>query len=214
MLYKVNMLPVKLQREGLIDVKRLVAISALTLFLTLTLGGYGALIINYTFMKNDLKDTAAQLDALAPLVARVEKMRQERIDLEGALQEYAEILQNQKTWSVLLGDLSGVAPIDTWLVELAIENKPVEKKTQQLNATSGSQSNTGDPKGQKPSEAAGLPHPNTIILKGYSRTVSSVGVFILNLNHLPYFDEVKLNRINLEEHGYLFEITTILKDEV
>ena len=102
MLYKVNMLPAKLQREGLIDVKRLVLISAATLFLALTLGGYGAFLINYTFMKNDLKDTTAQLEALAPLVSRVEQMRQERIGLEAALEEYAEILQNQKTWSVLL----------------------------------------------------------------------------------------------------------------
>lgn len=81
MLYKVNMLPAKLQREGLIDVKRLVLISAATLFLALTLGGYGAFLINYTFMKNDLKDTTAQLEALAPLVSRVEQMRQERIGL-------------------------------------------------------------------------------------------------------------------------------------
>ncbi len=219
MFYKVNMLPAKLQREGLIDVKRLVLISAATLFLALTLGGYGAFLINYTFMKNDLKDTTDQLEALAPLVSRVEQMRKERIDLEAALQEYAEILQNQKTWSVLLDDLSGIIPIDAWLVELAILHRPVETKTPPPGApastpASDSQTNTGSPAGQEEKKTAGLPHPNTITFKGYSRTVSSVGVFIKNLNYLPYFDEVKLNRISLDEQGYRFEITTTLKDEV
>ncbi|OPZ73716.1 MAG: hypothetical protein BWY80_00859 [Firmicutes bacterium ADurb.Bin456] len=214
MLYKVNMLPVKLQREGLIDVKRLIVISVLTLFLTLTLGSYGAFLINYNLMKNDLKDTATQLDTLAPLVARVERIQRERMDLEAAMQEYEEILQNQKAWSVLLGDLSGVTPIDIWLVELAIENKPVEKKTPPTNAPSSSQSDTGNPKGQGERETAGLPHPNSIVLKGYSRMVPSVGVFVQNLNYLPYFNEVKLNRVNLDDQGYLFEIITILEDEV
>jgi Tfp pilus assembly protein PilN len=210
MLYKVNMLPAKLQREGLIDVKRLVLISAATLFLALTLGGYGAFLINYTFMKNDLKDTTAQLEALAPLVSRVEQMRQERIGLEAALEEYAEILQNQKTWSVLLDDLSSIIPIDAWLVELAILRRPVETETPPAD----SQNSTGSPAGQDETKTAGLPHPNTITLKGYSLTVSSVGVFVMNLNYLPYFEEVKLNRISLDEQGYRFEITTILKDEV
>jgi len=210
MLYKVNMLPAKLQREGLIDVKRLVLISAATLFLALTLGGYGAFLINYTFMKNDLKDTTAQLEALAPLVSRVEQMRQERIGLEAALEEYAEILQNQKTWSVLLDDLSSIIPIDAWLVELAILRRPVETETPPAD----SQNSTGSPAGQDETKTAGLPHPNTITLKGYSLTVSSVGVFVIILNYLPYFEEVKLNRISLDEQGYRFEITTILKDEV
>ncbi len=75
MFYKVNLLPTELQREGLIDVRRLVVISAVTLFLALTLGGYGAFLINYTLMKNDLKDTGAQLTALTPLVSRVEQIR-------------------------------------------------------------------------------------------------------------------------------------------
>lgn len=102
MTYKVNMLPAKLQREGLIDVKRLVLISAATLILALSMGGYCAFLINYTFMKNDLQDTTARLDELAPLVSRVEQMRKERTELEAALKEYEEIIQNQKSWSVLL----------------------------------------------------------------------------------------------------------------
>ena len=219
MLYKVNMLPAKLQRKGSLMLNAWFTISAATLFLALTLGGYGAFLINYTFMKNDLKDTTAQLEALAPLVSRVEQMRQERIGLEAALEEYAEILQNQKTWSVLLDDLSSIIPIDAWLVDLAILRRPVETKTPPPGASASappadSQNSTGSPAGQDETKTAGLPHPNTITLKGYSLTVSSVGVFVMNLNYLPYFEEVKLNRISLDEQGYRFEITTILKDEV
>ena len=55
MTYKVNMLPAKLQREGLIDVKRLVLISAATLILALSMGGYCAFLINYTFQNKVVK---------------------------------------------------------------------------------------------------------------------------------------------------------------
>ncbi|HPZ42541.1 MAG TPA: PilN domain-containing protein [Bacillota bacterium] len=220
MTYKVNMLPAKLQREGLIDVKRLVLISAATLILALSMGGYCAFLINYTFMKNDLQDTTARLDELAPLVSRVEQMRKERTELEAALKEYEEIIQNQKSWSVLLDDLSNIIPIDAWLVDLAILNRPVERKTSPDGAPAStneadSQNKAGSTAGDKEKKTAGLPHPNTITLKGYSRTVSSVGVFIMNLNYLPYFEDVKLNRISLDANkGYSFEITTTLKDEV
>ena len=218
MFYKVNLLPTELQREGLIDVRRLVVISAVTLFLALTLGGYGAFLINYTLMKNDLKDTGAQLTALTPLVSRVEQIRKERTGLEAALKEYAEILQKQKAWSVMLYDLSGITPIDLWLVELEILNKAVDPNTQPPGAAakapaSNPQTKAKDPGEQEKKEPAGLPRPNTITFKGYSRTVSSIGVFINNLNYLPYFNEVKLDKISTDNEGIRFEVTATVKDE-
>jgi Tfp pilus assembly protein PilN len=198
-LYKVNLLPPKLQREGILDIQRLIIILAAALPVILLLGGCLVFLINYAVINNELAETRTQLAALAPALSRVEAVMKERTALEETIRECEEISAKHISWSGLLNDLGAAAPIDLWLTRLDISRKDAAA----AKTTSGS--------GQ---EAAGLAaRPNLLNCKGVSRTLPSIGIFIRNLAGLPYFGEVKLVKIKAVSEGMEFEITAAIKDE-
>jgi len=209
--YKVNLLPPHLQREGLIDFRRLTIITGTTLLIAIVLGSYGAFLFNFYTMKNDLAATRQQLEALAPMVARVEGLRKERKELEAILEEYKYILKKHIAWSSLLYDLGDVTPIDLWLVEMDIKNIPAETKPQGGGEATPAKK---EPAAKEPQYAHAYPRPNVITFKGYSRTVSSIGVFVNNLYKLPYFKTIKLKSVSDEPDGFHFEINAYVKDEL
>ena len=188
--YRVNLLPPKLQREGIIDFHRLALVGGITLLLAVALGSYSTFLLNFSSLKNDLESTKQQLVSLTPLVAGVEGIINERKELEAILEEYNTILNKRITWSSdLLADLVETVPVDLWLVELNVYHKPVEQQAKSITAI--------------PDDAAQgeSSKPNVMTVKGFSRTVSSVGVFINKLCLLPYFYEVRLNNLNSESEG-------------
>ncbi len=207
--YKVNLLPPQLQREGIIDFRRLILIGGSTLLLAVILGCYGIFLINYLSMKNELASNKQQLASLSPLVTRVEGIVKERKELESTLEEYNVILKNHMAWSNLLYDLGDIAPIDLWLTDIDISNKTPAAKEQNSNAKPDAAPKTE----AQPKEADIYSRPNTIIYKGRSQTVPSIGVFIRNLTMLPYFEEVKLVKIESDNQGVKFEISAQVKDE-
>jgi type IV pilus assembly protein PilN len=209
--YKVNLLPPHLQREGLIDFRRLTIITGNTLLIAIVLGSYGAFLFNFYTMKNDLAASRQQLEALAPMVARVEGIKKERRDLEAKLGEYNYILKKHIAWSGLLYDLGDVTPIDLWLSDMDITNKSVEAKPQGGGAATPAKK---EPAAKEPQYACAYPRPNVITFKGYSRTVPSIGVFVNNLYKLPYFKTINLKSISDEPDGFHFEITASVKDDL
>jgi len=214
-MYKVNLLPPKLQREGIIDVRRLVLITGTTLVIAVMLGTYGAFLINYLSLKNDLAATKQQLASLEPVVLRVEKMRNERTELEAVLDEYNSILKKRMTWTNLLFDFNRLMPIDSWLTELEISSRnPPEQKAGGDSPAQTAPKTTVKPEGQAQAqkEADTLPRANMITFKGFSRTVPSIGIFMNNLSQLACFKEIKLIKINREKEGLKFEINAYLKD--
>lgn len=236
MYYKVNLLPPRLQRDSIVDVRRLVVVAVATLLITTVIGGYTAGTINYFLMKNELSETKKQLVQLAPLVARVEGMKRERTDLEATIVEYDTILKKQVAWSDLLYDLGDIVPVDIWLTGMDVANK-AELKTlgaaspfPQAGIKSGNgktpekEEGEGQPpagqlkaaasSGQQQKDPEVMPRPNAVTLSGYSRTMPSIGVFINNLYRLPYFKEVKLNKITAENEFYKFEINTLVRDDI
>lgn len=201
--YRVNLLPPKLQREGIIDFHRLALVGGITLLLAVALGSYSTFLLNFSSLKNDLESTKQQLVSLTPLVTGVEGIINERKELEAILEEYNTILNKRITWSSdLLADLVETVPVDLWLVELNIYHKPVEQQAKSITAA--------------PDDAAQgeSSKPNVMTVKGFSRTVSSVGVFINKLCLLPYFYEVRLNNLNSESEGIKFELTAIIRDDI
>lgn len=210
--YKVNLLPPKLQREEIVDVRRLLIITGVTLLIAVILGSYGVFIISFYNAKNELSAAKAQLATLNPVAARVEKMRAERVQLEQTIDEYNLILKSQKQWSDLLGDINRIMPVDLWLVGLEITYTQPEQKA------AGQGSQTGAPAQKQVSGNSGaakqpeaVPRPNAVIFKGSSRTVASIGVFINGLTRLPCFQEVRLDKVGEGTDGIQFEITAFLK---
>ncbi len=215
-MYKVNLLPPRLQREGAIDTRRLALIAGTALVAAAFLGGYAAFLINFFLMKGELAATRQQLASLAPVVSRAEKAKNEREQLEASLKEYHALLEKRLTWSDLLADLNNYSPVDLWLTELEISYKE-ETKAGKATPAPETQSAPGAPKTAGLSAPAlkapeGYARPNQVTLKGFSRTVPSVGVFMHNLDQLPRFREVKLRSLSAEKDGVKFEITAFLKE--
>lgn len=192
--YKVNLLPPQLQREGIIDIRRLIVIAGSALPVAVILGCYIIFLINYSVIKNELAETKLQIASLAPAVSRVEGIMKERTELEKAIGEFDEIYKNHISWSGLLNDLGSIAPVDLWLTGLEISNKSIKTSPDNVQKES-------DP----------YARPNLVTCKGISRTLPSVGIFIRNLTGLPYFEEVKLVKVNAVSEGTEFEIIARVK---
>lgn len=198
-LYKVNLLPPKLQREGVIDVRRLVLILAAVLPVVLLLGCCLIFRVNYSVINNELAETRTQLAALAPALSRMEGVARERTELEETIEECEEISRKHISWSGVLDDLGGAAPTDLWLTGLIIANKD------------DTVSKTAPGRGQE--ESADYSRPNQLEVRGVSRSLPSIGIFIRKLIELPYFEEVQLVKVNAVNEGMEFEITARVKDE-
>lgn len=203
-MYRVNLLPPKLQREGNIDFRRLFAVAGITLVSGAVVGGYGVFLGVYFGLKAELAATKQQIAALQPLALQAEKMQAERKRLEATMREYEAILAERKTWWPMLADLNTVAPADLWLTGLDLSYVPggQDKGAVQGGASSGKQ------------EQDALPaRPNTLILKGSSRRLSSIGVFQYVLTGCGHFRQVELRRVAPGSDGISFEIVAHLEEE-
>jgi len=214
LIYKVNFLPPKLQREGNIDLRRLFLIGGVTLLVTLAVISYSILVITFFVMKNQLKGTQQQLADLAPIVARVQKITSERKELEKSIDQYNYLLKKHVSWSDMFYDFNNVSPVDLWLNSMELSYKPDLKVTVGSNPVI-----TGREEQKQPSKAgSGQPvdiqRPNQVIFNGASLTMSSIGVFMNNLYQLPYFKEVKLIKASRDNQGIAFQITALLKDDL
>ncbi len=198
-LYKVNLLPPRLQREGIIDVRRLVLMLAAVLPAVLLLGGCLLFRVNYSVLDNELAETKTQLAALAPALARMEGVVRDRTELQETIEECEEISRKHVAWSGVLDELGKAAPIDLWLTGLNLANKD------------DAASKTVPSRGQE--ESAVYSRPNQLEVKGISRSLPSIGIFIRKLIELPYFEEVELVKVNAVNEGMEFEITAKVKGD-
>lgn len=194
--YKVNLLPRHLQREGVIDIRKLAAMLAVALPAAVILGCYIIFLFNYSVVRDELAETKSQAASLAPAAARVTEIIRERTEMEAAMEELDQVLKNHKSWSGLMDDLGNIAPVDLWLTGLEISDKPFKTLPE-----------------HKQKEPNPYASPSLVSCKGMAGTVPSIGIFLRNLNGLPYFAEVKLVKVNAVSEGLEFEIIAIIKDE-
>jgi Tfp pilus assembly protein PilN len=238
-MYKVNLLPPKLQREELVDIKRLLLVSGAAVLAVGIIGSGLFFVFSYFTMRNNIAAATQQLTALQPTVSTVEAMRAERNTMESKVKDYKALLQKQMTWTSLLYELDDIAPTDLWLVELDIANvpqpaaqakkapaantaSPANTSTAPASSESAESAQSGDSKtpasapaaGKKGQTAEPWPRPNTVTIKGYSRTVPAIGIFERHLEQLPYFKDVAIKSINSQADGNNFEITAYIKDEI
>lgn len=211
MMYRVNLLPPKLQREGVIDVRRLLVLAGATALIGGFLGSCAFFFISFLIMKSELAFTRQQIASLQPVVARVEAMKKERQDLEGAIKEYNAILEERKTWSEVISKLGSIAPADLWLTGLEISHQQSQEGKKEGEAAA---SKSAGSQPSKDKEGGGpAARPNVVVFKGVSRTLSSVGVFEHNLYQLGCFERVELKKVSAANEGFAFEMTGYLKEE-
>lgn len=227
MRYKVNLLPPALQRESVIDTRRLVRLAAVTLVAAAVVGGYGYFLLQLVLMKGELAETRQRLAALEPTVARVNKMREERRTAEETARALTQLLNGRLAWSGMLADINYALPRDMWLDKLEIlkeQQAPAgEKKGGSAQGTGGGQSpagagaqssaTTGAAAGAQAGAApAAPPRPDRVVVEGYSRSVASVGVLVHNLHESPHFKAVTLQEVSEDaERGvWRFKILCVL----
>lgn len=226
MSYKVNLLPPELQRESIIDTRRLIRVAAVTLAVVTVLGGYGYFLLQLVLMKGELAEIRQRLAALEPTVARVNRLREERRTAEETTRVLKELLNTRLAWSGMLSDLNYALPRDVWLDKLTIykeQSKDAEKKGSTApgegggkpSGTTGSnpvQPPAGGGPGAAGTQPVSPPRPDRMALEGYSHSVASVGVLVHNLNQLPYFKEVTLQEVVEDEKAgaWRFKILCVI----
>ncbi|NSW84209.1 MAG: hypothetical protein HPY90_13220 [Syntrophothermus sp.] len=203
-MYRVNLLPPKLQREGNIDFRRLFAVAGITFVSGAVVGGYGLFLGIYFGLKAELAATKQQIATLHPLALQAEKIQAERKGLEAAMREYEAILAERRTWWPMLADLNKIAPADLWLTGLDLSYVPGSE--QDKGAGPGGTSS------EKQAQDALPGRPNTLILRGSSRSLSSIGIFQYRLTRGGCFRQVELRRVAPGSGGISFEIAAHLEE--
>ncbi|HAA90667.1 MAG TPA: hypothetical protein DCE07_08910 [Peptococcaceae bacterium] len=207
-MYKVNLLPTKLQREGIIDVRRLLLVAGVTVAVVSFLSAYGVFLGSFFALKQELAATEAQLAALEPAVARAKKVIGERNRLEETLKDYRAIMEKKRSYYDLLFDLTLVTPVDLWLTELEFGRRSQQQADKEEAKTSAGESSTSSEKSAGSSSQVS----NTVVFKGYSRTLASIGVFMSKLYDSGYFQEIRLLKAVEDEAGIKFELSAKLKE--
>jgi type IV pilus assembly protein PilN len=228
-MYKVNLLPPRLQHEELVDIRRLLLTSLIAVLVLVVLGAGVSFVISDIVVHQEIASAIQQLTSLQPTVAMVQNMQNQTRLMLSTDNDYRSLLNRQMTWSGLIYDLNDIAPTDLWLVELDMTNADLSKNPEAAGNGSGSAPGSNmnavvRSNAQNGSEP--VPYPNVVTIKGMAGSVTSIGIFVQNLNRLPYFKSVVINTItsqaagsqannpqvpNSQAEGTSFEITAYLK---
>jgi len=215
-MYKLNLLPVELQKDLSIDVKVLVKRVSIAATVILLLFGYGTFLFIGFLTQKKINDTERYLFQISSAVKRIEDVKAQRIKDEESTKKFKELLNSRLARSPMLEDLSYNMPADLWLENINMSYVAPEQAT--ANAPSGAvQEQTDQPLSQRQApvtlEVVSPPEPNTLVLIGYSRSVQSVGIFMNNLYGMPYFSSVVLNELHTNENSgnVKFKLTAQLK---
>ncbi|OPY57734.1 MAG: Fimbrial assembly protein (PilN) [Pelotomaculum sp. PtaU1.Bin035] len=239
-MYKVDLLPYELQRDVGVDVKKLLKRLSVFLAAIFLLVSCGTFVFSELLTRKEIAVTEKELSEIQVTVNNIEEIKKQRQNNQHSIQNYKALINKKLSWSYLLEDLNSNLPVDMWLASLELSFTDMSASVGTVGQIAGqseaqapahvqaraqskaTQANVGAaPGGQSP--AAGQkdspspdspPAPNILVVEGYSRTVPSVGIFVNNLDKMPYFTSVKLNEISEEEKNAAikFKLTAILKD--
>jgi Tfp pilus assembly protein PilN len=207
--YKTNFLPLELQSAGLYKI-RSIAVAAAFLAAAL-LGGCWVFADKCAATQQELAVVQRDLAQMESAYRSTENIKKESAAAEELRQQYTEIISQKRQWSEILLELNRIAPAGLWLVEL-------ETGSQQENndPTDDDDANAG----KQPPEASGTPGTTTtgaleipgesMVMKGCTEELSAVGIFLLELGKLPYFQTVTLDQVTTESEMMNFQITASL----
>jgi len=231
-MYRVNLLPPKLQREELVDVRRLLLTSVAAILILAIVGTGVGFMLAFNNVKQEITSANQTLVVLQPTVDMVQGIQSQIRAMRSTEADYKGVLDRQVTWSTLIYKLNEVAPSDLWLTELDMSNADLSKDPASKQASTpfpAAPGASGVPgangsvvaMGDAQSSDEPSPYPNVITIKGMANSVTSVGIFDQNLNKLPYFKNVVINTIGSQTLGAqgdsppveanTFEITAYLR---
>jgi Tfp pilus assembly protein PilN len=195
--YKINFLPLELQGIALHKYRCLAVGTALLAVIFLC--SCWMLAGRCTSLKSELVIVQKEIQDRAPAYKNAELIKKECAAAERLCQEYTAIISRRQEWSKMLIDLNRIAPADLWLVELEI-GEIGEIGSQQQKTDSKKESSEKELFGKK------------IIMKGNTGDLSAVGVFLIELGKLPYFQQLALDNVTCSTGGMSFQITASVKE--
>ena len=228
-MYRVNLLPPKLQREELVDVRRLLLTSAAAILILAIVGTGVVFMVSFNNVKQEINFANQQVAVLQPTVDMVQRLQSQIRAMQSTEADYKGLLGRQVTWSTLIYQLNEIAPSDLWLTELDMSNADLSKDPASKQASTAFPAAPGVPGANGNVVAMGnaqgggepYPYPNVITIKGMANSVTSIGIFDQNLNQLPYFKNVVINTITSQTlaaqgdspqvEASTFEITAYLR---
>jgi hypothetical protein len=211
-MYRVNLLPPKLQREELVDVRRLLLTSVAAVLILAIVGVGVVFMIAFNNVKQEINYANQQLAVMQPTVDMVQSLQSQIQTMQSTDADYRGLLDRQVTWSTLVYKLNEIAPSDLWLTELDMSNADLSKDpaAKQVSiAFPAAPGAAGVPgadgnvvaMGNAQGSSEPYPYPNVITIKGMANSVTSIGIFDQNLNNLPYFKNVVINTIGSQTLG-------------
>jgi Tfp pilus assembly protein PilN len=211
-MYRVNLLPPKLQREELVDVRRLLLTSVAAILILVIVGTGVGFVVSFNNVKQEINSANQTIAILQPTVDMVQGLQSQIRVMQSTEADYKGLLGRQVTWSNLIYKLNEIAPSDLWLTELDMSNADLSKDPAAKQAStafpaapgaSGVPGANGNVVAMGDAQSAGepYPYPNVITIKGMANSVTSIGIFDQNLNNLPYFKNVVINTIGSQTLG-------------
>jgi len=163
-------------------------------------------------MKSEINANQVKLAALEAKVKYVTGLQMQRHNMESKTADLEILLQQKKKHIPLLDELAENIPVDVWLTGISIQ----ESKSSQQTGTAPSPASATTSSSKTPPVA---PAPGrleisgtSLVIKGVSRSVSSIGVYVRKLLELPYFSEVYLDEFKEQDDETMaFTITCFLK---
>ncbi|NMA51583.1 MAG: hypothetical protein GX949_01050, partial [Peptococcaceae bacterium] len=146
-MYKINLLPVELQKDLSIDVKGLVKRVSIAMTVILMFFGYGAFLFMGYLTQKEINDTERYLSQISSSVNIIEDIKAQRIKNEESTKRFKELLNTRLARSPMLVDLSYNMPVDLWLENIDLSYVAPEQTA--ANASSGAaQEQTAQPQPQ------------------------------------------------------------------
>lgn len=181
--YKTNFLPLELQSAGLRKIRCLVV--GTTLLAVIFLGSCWLLAGRCASLKKELAIVQKEIQDLAPAYKNAENIKREYTAREGLYQEYTTLISQRQSLSEMLVDLNRIAPSGLYLVELEMGSPTDSEK-------------------QSPGK--------NMVMKGCTEDLSAVGVFLIELERLAYFQEIALDKVVPTPDGMSFQVTAFIKE--
>lgn len=208
-MYKVNFLPRELQRDFVTDINKLAAGALFALIIAGVLAVYGFFLDRLHLVEAAVAEAGRYLESLQAGVAAVEEVKRRRVRDEQTVDSLRAIMEKRISWTEVLTGVNSQLPADVWLARLELGNRDLPGAAPERDYLREGRpaQGAGGPPGAAP------PAPDVLVLEGYSRSVSSVGVLVDQLGRIPVFSRVLLNELSVDRKAaaYTFKITALLK---
>ena len=196
MMSRINLLPEELRKDPAVELKRVLRTAIITTVIASLVLAFITLYANNHFKAKEIDHIKAEIEATKPLVTKVETLQAEIKVNNRKITTYRNLLNKPVAWTNIIGDINLSMPRDLWLTEVSAVS--VQKEVKKENQ-----------------EEVVKVNESFAVLKGYAPSLSSIGVFIINLNHISSIEDVTLlvAREKKDAPSYLmdFEIKAQIK---